>query len=116
MTQTVPAPSLPPDLVHLLETYCIGRKLGGGSFGTVRGSSELLWLQAAVWKQPQHHHERSGPVRGLTATDMWSCTPVQRVQQPHSACVESSEFALPPIAHTCAAMSAGQGRVTHQNQ
>jgi hypothetical protein len=42
MTQTVPAPSLPPDLVHLLETYCIGRKLGGGSFGTVRGSSELL--------------------------------------------------------------------------
>lgn len=35
MKQPVPAPKLPPDLAYLLETYCIGRKLGGGSFGTV---------------------------------------------------------------------------------
>lgn len=33
--QRMPA-DLPPQLQHLLDTYILGRKLGGGSFGTVR--------------------------------------------------------------------------------
>ena len=36
MTQPVPPPDLHPSVKHLLSTYCIGRKLGNGSFGTVR--------------------------------------------------------------------------------
>ncbi len=33
--QRMPA-DLPPQLQYLLDTYILGRKLGGGSFGTVR--------------------------------------------------------------------------------
>ena len=76
MTQTVPAPSLPPDLVHLLETYCIGRKLGGGSFGTVRGSSEPLCESACTTAV-----DALSPVQGLTAIYIRSCTLAQSVQQ-----------------------------------
>ncbi len=42
MTQQVPPPDLHPSVKHLLSTYCIGRKLGGGSFGTV-GAAATVW-------------------------------------------------------------------------
>ena len=91
MTQSVPAPSLPPDLVHLLETYCIGRKLGGGSFGTVGGQSELLSVRthspAVGWQLPSP--EASQLDAGPTCDE---CQAVSANVQPLPACLLRSSI------------------------
>lgn len=55
-------PDLPPALLHLLDTYILGRKLGGGSFGTVR---LLRLLTVTLIQSPMRPLIRPSPLSGM---------------------------------------------------